>query len=121
MATLATVTFLQNLDPLFGVFFLPDNMILIFVRPKLKFNVDLLKLKLKLIFPPKYFQILRQKNSKSFYLENIKVRPLSAFHSPFWENLGEGSSSSSSCSCYHVKVKSTPRFRLGWEFDEKGY
>ena len=29
---------------------------------------------LKFFFTPKYFQVLRQNNSKSFYLENIKVR-----------------------------------------------
>ena len=27
------------------------------------------------------------------------------------------SCSCSSCSCYHGKTKSTPRFGLGWEFD----
>jgi hypothetical protein len=32
-----------------------------------------------LVFPHNYFQILRQKNSKSFYLENIKVRPRDDF------------------------------------------
>ena len=36
-------------------------------------------LKLKFIFTPKYFQVLRRKNSKSFYLENIKVRPRDDF------------------------------------------
>ena len=82
MATLATVTFLQNLDPLFGVFFLPDNMILIFVRPKLKFNVDLLKLKLKLIFPPKYFQILRQQNQNPFIWKTLKFGRFQLFTVP---------------------------------------
>ena len=34
------------------------------------------------------------------------------YNSPFSENLGGG------CSyCYQTKVKSTPRFGLGWEFD----
>ena len=37
---------------------------------------------------------------------------------PFLENLGEGSRSCSS-SCYHMKVKSSPRFGLGGEFDNK--
>ena len=32
--------------------------------------------------------------------------------------LGEGYSCYSCCSCYQVKVKSTPRFGLGWEFDK---
>ena len=30
---------------------------------------------------------------------------------------GRCSCSSCSCSCYHGKTKSTPRFGLGWEFD----
>jgi hypothetical protein len=46
-----------------------------FFRLKNKIKVDLLKLTLKLVFPYNYFQILRQKMSKSFYMENIKVRP----------------------------------------------
>jgi hypothetical protein len=41
---------------------------------KVKVKVDLLKLRLKLVFPHHYFQILRQTYSKSLYLENVKVR-----------------------------------------------
>ena len=52
--------------------FFPEHLILNFF----KFKVDLLELTLKLILPPNYFQILRQKYSKSYYLENIKVRRL---------------------------------------------
>ena len=64
---------------------------LLFSRPfvfelfclKVKVKVTVLKLKLKFIFTPKYFQVLRQKNSKSFYLENIKVWPQDNF-STYW-------------------------------------
>ena len=64
----------QNPDPSFGVCFFPEHLILNFFRLKFKVNVDLLKLTLKLVFPHDYFQILRQKYSKSLYLENVKVR-----------------------------------------------
>jgi hypothetical protein len=37
---------------------------------------------------------------------------------PFLENLGEDCCCCWSSSSYHVKVKSTPRFGLGWEFDK---
>ena len=53
--------------------FFPEHLILNFFRLKVKLKVDLLKLMLKLTFPHNYFQIPRQKKSKSFYLENIKV------------------------------------------------
>jgi hypothetical protein len=59
-------------------YFFPEHLILIFFRLKVKLKVDLLKLTLTLVFPHNYFQILRQ-NSKSFYLENIKVRPRDDF------------------------------------------
>ena len=55
--------------------FFPEHLILNFFRLKVKVKVDLLKLTLKLVFPHNYFQILRQKYSKSLYLENVKVRP----------------------------------------------
>jgi hypothetical protein len=69
----------QNPDPSFGIVFFPDHLILNIFHLKVKVKVDLLKLKLKFIFPPKYFQVLRQKKSKSFYVENIKVRPRDDF------------------------------------------
>jgi hypothetical protein len=53
--------------------FFPEHLILNFFRLKIEVKVDLLKLTLKLVIPHNYFQILGQKNSKSFYLENIKV------------------------------------------------
>ena len=56
--------------------FFPEHLILNFFRLKVKVKVDLLKLTLKLGFPHNYFQILRQKYSKSLYLENVKVRRL---------------------------------------------
>ena len=55
--------------------FFPAHLILNFVRPKVEVKVGLLKLTLKLILPYNYFQILRQIFFKSFYLENLKVRP----------------------------------------------
>jgi hypothetical protein len=61
----------QNPYPSFGVFFLLRAFDFEF-----KVKVDLLKLTLKLVFPHNYFQILRQKKSKSFYQENIKVRTI---------------------------------------------
>jgi hypothetical protein len=65
-------------DPSLALFF-PDHLILNLFRLKVKVKVDLSKLMLKLTFPPNHFQILRQKYSKSFYLENIKVRPRDDF------------------------------------------
>jgi hypothetical protein len=58
-----------------ALFVSPEHLILNFFRLKVNVKVDLLKLRLKLVFPHNYFQILRQKHSTSFYLENIKVRP----------------------------------------------
>jgi hypothetical protein len=54
--------------------FFPEHLIFNFFRLKVKVKVDLLKLTLKLVFPHNYFQILRQKYSKSLSLENVKVR-----------------------------------------------
>ena len=53
------------------------------LKVKVKVSALKLKLKLKFIFTPKYFQVLRQKNSRFFYLENIKVRPHDDF-STYW-------------------------------------
>jgi hypothetical protein len=78
----------QNPDPSFGYFFFSDHLI----RLKFKVKGDLLKLILKLIFPPNYFKILRQKISKSFYLENIEVQTIiwSSYtgHSNIWKKSG---------------------------------
>jgi hypothetical protein len=52
-----------------------QHLILNFFCLKVKVKVDLLKLMLKLVFHQNHFQILREKHSKSFYLEKIKVRP----------------------------------------------
>ena len=89
------VTFGQNPDPSFGVFFSSRPFVFELFCLKVKAKVSVLKLKLKFIFTPRYldfstdwlhwnvkvgfspqlFSNSATKNSKSFCLENIKVRP----------------------------------------------
>ena len=54
------------------------------------------------------------------FLFRSQCKNLKPYDNPFQENLGEDTSCCSSSSCYHEKVKSTPRFLLGWEFDNRG-
>jgi hypothetical protein len=59
-------------EPVIQHCFFPDNMILVFFRLNVKVKVDLLKLTLKLIFFPKYFQILSKKNQNPFIWKTLK-------------------------------------------------